>query len=67
MRQAIEEAKIAIANAEYTMEPTDTVLLDEKDSNQMIRLIDKLEEDEDVQNVHANFEMPEEILATVGN
>lgn len=66
VRQAIESADIAIASAEYTMEPTDTVQLDEKDAEQMLRLMERLEDDEDVQNVHANFDIPDEVLEAVG-
>lgn len=62
VRQAIEAANIPIANAEYTMEPTDTVQLDSKDAALLLRLMDRLEDDEDVQNVHANFDIPEDVL-----
>ena len=65
VRQAIETAGIAIANAEYTMEPTDTVTLDSKDAELMLRMMDKLEEDDDVQNVHTNFDIPDEVLAAI--
>src|SRR5579859_2207595 len=67
VRQAVETAKIAIANAEYTMEPTDTVQLDAKDAQLMLRLMERLEEDDDVQNVHANFDIPDEVLETAGH
>ena len=62
VQKAIEAAGIAIVNAEFTMEPTDTVALDGKDATQMLRMIERLEEDDDVQNVHANFEMSEEVM-----
>ena len=67
VRLAIEEAKIPFANAELTMEPTDTVQLDSKDAGQMLRLMEKLEEDDDVQNVHANFDISDEVLEAVGS
>lgn len=66
VQQAIDAAKIAIVNAEYTMEPTDTVQLDGKDAQQMLRMMEKLEEDDDVQNVHANFDIPDEVLQAIG-
>lgn len=62
VRQAIENAHIAIASAEYTMEPTDTVQLDAKDAGLMLRLMEALEDNEDVQTVHANFDITDEIL-----
>jgi YebC/PmpR family DNA-binding regulatory protein len=66
VRQAIETAGIPIVNAEYTMEPTDTVPLDAKDGALMLRLLDALEDNEDVQNVHGNFELPDEVMETAG-
>jgi YebC/PmpR family DNA-binding regulatory protein len=66
VRLAVETSGIAILSAEYTMEPTDTVQLDEKDAGTMLRLLDALEENEDVQTVHANFDIPDEILESVG-
>jgi YebC/PmpR family DNA-binding regulatory protein len=66
VREAIEAAGIVIANAEYTMEPSDSVQLDGKDAEQMLRLMERLEEDDDVQNVHANFDIPDAVLETVG-
>ena len=40
--------------------------LDGKDAALLLRLLDRLEEDEDVQNVHANFEATEEVLEAAG-
>jgi YebC/PmpR family DNA-binding regulatory protein len=62
VRQALEDARVPLANAEYTLEPTDTINLDGKDATQMLRLLERLEEDDDVQNVHANFEASDEVL-----
>jgi YebC/PmpR family DNA-binding regulatory protein len=66
VRQAIESAGIPIANAEYTMEPTDTVHLEGKDAVQMLKLLDVLEENDDVQTVHANFDIADEVLEAAG-
>lgn len=66
VRQAIEATKIPIANAEYTMEPADTVQLDEKDASLLMRLMDRLEDDEDVQKIHGNFDIADEILEAIG-
>ncbi len=62
VREAIEAANIPILDASYTKEPTDTVQLDEKHAAQMLRLIERMEDDDDVQNVHANFEMTDEVM-----
>ncbi len=66
VRQALEASGLKIADAAYTMEPTDTVALDSKDAAVMLRLMERLEEDDDVQNVHANFDISDEILAEIG-
>ena len=66
VRQAIETAGIALAEAAYTMEPTDTVSLDVSDATQTLRLIDRLEEDDDVQNVHTNVDISDEVMEAVG-
>lgn len=62
VRQALEDAKLPILSADYTLEPTDTVQLDAKDAALLLRLLDRLEEDDDVQNVHANFEATDDVL-----
>ncbi len=67
VRQAIEEANIPLANAEYTMEPGDTVRLEGKDASQMLHLMEALEENDDVQTVHANFDIPDEVLEAAGH
>ncbi len=63
VRQALETAGLPITSAEYTMEPGDTVQLDVKDATQMMRLMERLDDDDDVQKVHANFEMTDEVMA----
>ena len=66
VRQALENAKVQLASADYTLEPLDTVHLDAKDAALLIRLLERLEDDEDVQNVHANFDAPEDALEIAG-
>jgi transcriptional/translational regulatory protein YebC/TACO1 len=60
---ALDKAGIAVANAEQTMIPSTTVELHGKEAQQVLRLVDMLEEDDDVQNVYANFDISEEELA----
>jgi YebC/PmpR family DNA-binding regulatory protein len=67
VRLALEAAKIPLTSAEYTMEPTDTVQLDEKEAATLLKMLDKLEDDDDVQKVHANFDISDEVLEAVGN
>ena len=59
VREALDKAKIAYASAESTMIPTTTVRLVGKEAAQVLRLVERLEEHDDVQNVHANFDIPE--------
>ncbi|HUP69756.1 MAG TPA: YebC/PmpR family DNA-binding transcriptional regulator [Acidimicrobiales bacterium] len=63
---ALEAAGIAFDNADVTMLSTTTVPLEtEGDARRVLRLMDLLEEHDDVQNVYANFDIPEQILATM--
>ena len=62
VRQALEEAKLAFISAALTMEPTDSVHVEGKDVEVLLNLIERLEEDDDVQNVYANFEMSDEAM-----
>jgi transcriptional/translational regulatory protein YebC/TACO1 len=65
VRRALEEAGIAYASAELTMVPKTTVEPNEKEARQVLRLVDQLEENDDVQDVYANFDISEEILEAV--
>jgi YebC/PmpR family DNA-binding regulatory protein len=63
VKEAIETNKISIALAEITMIPKTYVPLDSQAADQMIRLIEALEDNDDVQNVYANFDLSEETIA----
>ncbi len=64
VRSAIEEAGMAVDSADLTMVPQTTIpLTDVESAKKVLRLIDALDEHDDVQNVHANFDIPDEILA----
>ena len=57
---------IAYDSADLTMLPTTTVPLEsEGDARKVLRLIDALEEHDDVQNVYANFDIPDSVLQAV--
>jgi YebC/PmpR family DNA-binding regulatory protein len=62
VRSAVEEAGFKITRAELTMVPKTTVQVQGKEAEQLIRLLDALEDNDDVQKVHSNFEMPDELL-----
>jgi YebC/PmpR family DNA-binding regulatory protein len=63
VRTALDEGGIAYDSAELTMLPTTTVALDSaEDAKKVLHLIDTLEELDDVQDVYANFDVPDSIL-----
>jgi YebC/PmpR family DNA-binding regulatory protein len=62
VREALEGAGVEIASAEVSMEPKSTVEVKGTDAEWLLRLVDALEEHDDVNEVHANFDVPEEII-----
>jgi len=66
VRRALEQAGYAPTSAEITMVPKSTVPLEGKEAQQVLRLMDSLEEHDDVQHVYANFDIPDEVLQQVG-
>jgi YebC/PmpR family DNA-binding regulatory protein len=62
VRRALEEQKAKVTTAVLTMIPKVRVSLGEKESLQTLKMIDKLEELDDVQRVHTNADIPDEIL-----
>jgi len=66
VRQAIEAAGFTVDAAELTMVPKTTVeVADENEAKKILRLIDQLEDNDDVQDVYANFDIPERVLEAV--
>ena len=66
VRTALEGGGIPITSAELTMLPTQTVPLgDEQAAKQVLRVVDALEEHDDVQAVYANFDIPDNVLQSV--
>jgi YebC/PmpR family DNA-binding regulatory protein len=61
-QKAFEQAGLEYVSASLEMIPRNTVSLDEDQAEKILRLVDTLEEDDDVQNVYANFEIADEIL-----
>ncbi|MDD5665988.1 MAG: YebC/PmpR family DNA-binding transcriptional regulator [Actinomycetota bacterium] len=59
---ALKEAGFEPVSAEVTMMPQNTVKLDKDTAKKVLRLVDALEDYEDVQEVYANFDIPDEIL-----
>jgi len=66
VRQAIESAGFAVEGSELTMIPKTTVAVeDESEAKKILRLVDQLEDNDDVQDVFANFDIPERVLEAV--
>jgi len=66
VKQALETARYKITSAEITMVPKSVVPVEGKDAQRVLRLLEALEEHDDVQNVYANFDIPDEVLEQVG-
>jgi YebC/PmpR family DNA-binding regulatory protein len=65
VREALQSAGVQIQSAEVAMEPKSTVEVGEGDAVKLLRLLEDLTEHDDVSEVHANFDIPEEILQRV--
>jgi YebC/PmpR family DNA-binding regulatory protein len=66
VRTAVEAGGFTVESAEVTMVPKTTVEVDDESSaKKIVRLMDALEENDDVQDVYANFDIPERVLEVV--
>jgi YebC/PmpR family DNA-binding regulatory protein len=66
VRDALTAASIEYANAEVTMIPQNTIRIEEsKEASQILRLMDALDDNDDVQQAYANFDIPDEIMQQV--
>jgi YebC/PmpR family DNA-binding regulatory protein len=66
VREAVESAGFAVESAELALAPKTTVeIAEESTAKKIVRLIDQLEESDDVQEVYANFDIPERVLEAV--
>ena len=62
VRQTLADGGLTVESAELAMIPTSTVSLEETTAVQMLRLLDSLEELDDVQSVHSNADFPDAVL-----
>ena len=65
VREALEAEGIEIEGSEVTMEPTSTVEVEESEARRLLRLMEALDDHDDVDAVHANFDIPAEVLERV--
>ncbi len=66
LREALQSAGIEPQSAELTMVPSTTIALDADNGKKVLNLIEVLEDHEDVQNVYSNFEISDEVMASIG-
>jgi len=62
---ALRGAGVPVSSAEISMVPTTTIPVDGGEARHVLQLIDSLEELDDVQNVYANFDIPEEVMSSL--
>jgi YebC/PmpR family DNA-binding regulatory protein len=68
VREAVEAAGFTVESAELTMAPKTTIEVEEEArAKKILRLLDALEENDDVQDVYANFDIPERVLEEVAS
>jgi YebC/PmpR family DNA-binding regulatory protein len=67
VKKAVEDAGIPYSLAEITKIPQTTVRLEEKEAEQMLKLLAPLEDNDDVNAVHANFDIDDEIIERMGS
>ena len=66
VREALEAAEITIDSADSTLVPKTLVSIeDESMARKVVRMMDELEENDDVQAVYSNFDIPERVLEAV--
>jgi transcriptional/translational regulatory protein YebC/TACO1 len=66
IKEVLESSGIPISLAEITMLPTTYITLDDEQAEQMLKLVDVLEDNDDIQNVYTNFDIPEDVVTKVG-
>jgi transcriptional/translational regulatory protein YebC/TACO1 len=66
VKAAIEQTGLKYASAEVTMIPKNNVRIEGKEAEHMLRLMENLEDSDDVQNVYSNFDIAEELMQALG-
>lgn len=66
VKKSFDEKKMAYKSAELTKIPKNTVKLEGKKAEQMLNIMEAFEESDDVNNVYANFDIPDEVMEALG-
>lgn len=67
VKEALDESSIEYTSAESTMFPKTTVKLQKKEASSLLRLVESLEEHEDVQEVYSNFDIPDDVMEEIAS
>ena len=67
VKKALAEQQIDIESEDLTMHPKNTVKVEEKEAEQLLKLMDLLEDQDDVNNVYSNFDIDAEVFEKLGN
>ena len=67
VKSAIQGAGLAYENAEITMIPQNSIKIEGREAENMIRLMEALEDSDDVQNVYSNFDVSEELMLSLAS
>ena len=65
VRKILEDQKVEMASAEVAYVPKTTVAIEGKEAEKVLKLMEALEDNIDVQNVHANFDIPDAVMEQV--
>jgi len=65
VKSALEDSGLPVKGAELVMEPVNTTVVDVSDAKKVLRLVDRLEELDDIQNVYHTMELTDEIAAAL--
>jgi YebC/PmpR family DNA-binding regulatory protein len=65
LRSAVKNAGLEVQSSELSMIPANNVTVNEDDGRKVLRLIEELEDHDDVQNVYSNFEIPDDVMAAL--
>jgi transcriptional/translational regulatory protein YebC/TACO1 len=65
VRDALEELGVKVLSADLTLVPQNVIpITDEGETKKVLRLMDAIDDHDDVQNVYANFDLSDELLAS---
>jgi len=65
VRKTLENQNVTMESAEITRIPQNTIAVDEKHAKSLLRLMDELEDHDDVQKAYSNFDIPDEVIAAI--